>query len=147
MVLCLCLCFLWNCILAVQLRYSLQSGVPDEDKHRAEHDRKNRCYPRLGFGPLSGLKSAGHRLEEHGIPSEAPTVKSKKDMKNFSANKEDMPPQARRFLDGALVWGVDACSNELHMRPQMLSSTFAKERARVDGWVKSRRSRLFQDAG
>jgi hypothetical protein len=27
-------------------------------------------------------------------PFEAPTVKSKKDMKNFSANREDMPPQA-----------------------------------------------------
>ena len=27
--------------------------------------------------------------------AEAPTVKSKKDMKNFSANREDMPPQAR----------------------------------------------------
>jgi len=41
----------------------------------------------------------------------APTVKSKKDMKNFSANKEDMPPQVP-YKDPKTGWDNDFATSE-----------------------------------
>ena len=36
-------------------------------------------------------------------------MKSKKDMKNFSANKEDMPPQVGRSWTNGIPWGCQGC--------------------------------------
>ena len=43
--------------------------------------------------------------------TQVPTVKSKKDMKNFSANKEDMPPQIP-YKDPKTGWDKDFATSE-----------------------------------
>ena len=75
--------------------------------------------------------------------TKAPTVKSKKDMKNFSANKEDMPPQVHwntakevvffllLFLSVDLLWAYTAYMNQFginlevsrHMKPDQHKPT------------------------
>ena len=42
---------------------------------------------------------------------EVPTVKNKKDMKNFSANKEDMPPQVP-YKDPKTGWDKDFATSD-----------------------------------